>query len=235
MKRILCLALLLFSFFSLFAQIRFAPEIGYNSASVSGKINGQSVDTKRVPGFKAGFFTEIPLMKALFLQAGLSYSRKGYRETIDELATNGQVQMKLTGDIKTKIGYAELPVNLAYKVYMGLEDSGSCFMFFAGPYVGRVLHGRTKGIIESFQSNGGIGMMRTYDIDESTSAGNDPNYNNIRPWDVGLNIGVGYEFAFGLVVRGQYGLGLSNNLPGGGPSNSMKASNMSLSLAYLIP
>lgn len=77
--------------------------------------------------------------------------------------------------------------------------------------------------------------MRTYDIDESTSAGNDPNYNNIRPWDVGLNIGVGYEFAFGLVVRGQYGLGLSNNLPGGGPSNSMKASNMSLSLAYLIP
>ena len=235
MKRILCLALLLFSFSSLFAQIRFAPEIGYNSASVSGKINGQSVDTKRVPGFKAGFFTEIPLVKALFLQAGLSYSRKGYRETIDELATNGQVQMKLTGDIKTKIGYAELPVNLAYKVYMGLEDSGSCFIFFAGPYVGRVLHGRTKGIIESFQSNGGIGMMRTYDIDESTSAGNDPNYNNIRPWDVGLNIGVGYEFAFGLVVRGQYVLGLSNNLPGGGPSNSMKASNMSISLAYLIP
>ena len=235
MNRILFLALLLFSFFSLFAQIRFAPEIGYNSASVSGKINGQSVDTKRVPGFKAGFFTEIPLVKALFLQAGLSYSRKGYRETIDELATNGQVQMKLTGDIKTKIGYAELPVNLAYKVYMGLEDSGSCFIFFAGPYVGRVLHGRTKGIIESFQSNGGIGMMRTYDIDESTSAGNDPNYNNIRPWDVGLNIGVGYEFAFGLVVRGQYVLGLSNNLPGGGPSNSMKASNMSISLAYLIP
>lgn len=115
--------------------------------------------------------------------------------------------------VKTNINYLEVPINLMYKF-----DAGNMkIMAFAGPYLGYALSAKMKAEDEEMELN----------------IGTDENEDDIKPLDLGLNIGAGVQFG-GLQITANYGLGMANLLPGGDSDNYAKNRVIGISVAYLF-
>jgi hypothetical protein len=115
-------------------------------------------------------------------------------------------------DMKMTPGFIEIPVNCLYK----LDLSSAKLLLFAGPYFG-------FGISGSFESDG-------ESVDISYGSGED---NDMKPFDFGLNIGVGAEIQ-NIEVSAQYGLGLANLAPVTTNDTQMKVKVIGISVAYLF-
>jgi hypothetical protein len=147
-----------------YAQSGIGIKAGTNFSAVRG-----SAYTKLMTGAAVGVYAEFPLAKELYLQPNLFYEMKGGK------AKHG-------GDMKVKLNYLTLPVDLVYKPKLG---SGN-LVLGAGPYLGYALSGKIKGDPHGGSFNG----------DRNPFKGN----NDFRRWDAGGHLQVGYEFSNGLTV-----------------------------------
>ena len=112
-------------------------------------------------------------------------------------------------DATTKVNYLEIPVNIAYKLPIpGL-------FAYAGPYLGYALSGTSE--------MAGLSDAMKIGTDDSS---------DIKPTDLGLNIGVGYNLPMKLFVRAQYGLGFANVQPKGDADNMIKNKVLAISVGY---
>lgn len=106
--------------------------------------------------------------------------------------------------------YLTLPLEVVYKV----KPVGSSFFVSAGGYFGYLLSAETD-----------LGNLEINDGDYS--------YKNT---DYGINLGVGYAFEKGLILRAGYTQGLANilNYPQGQTNSHIKNSSFGLTIGYMI-
>lgn len=152
--------------FSSFGQ-RIGVKAGLNMATVA--MDGD-VDTKMLPGIHLGAVAEFEFSENLAFEPGLLFSQKGTDYDVD-------------GDMKTRLSYLDIPLNLRYKM--------GNFFAQAGPQIG-------------------IGLSGTQefgDEEEDIEFGSDDD--QLKRLDFALSFGVGMNFNQ-FQVSANYGLGLAN-------------------------
>jgi hypothetical protein len=105
------------------AQLRIAPEIGFNLTGL--KENGNATDNDMRFTSKAGAILDVPLDSNFYLQPGLFYSMEGQSITDYVVATN----------------YLQVPVNVIYKIGRKSNDR---FFVGLGLYAGYAISDKLK-------------------------------------------------------------------------------------------
>jgi hypothetical protein len=114
-------------------------------------------------------------------------------------------------DTKAVLNYFEVPLNLVYKPLLG---DGNLIVNF-GPYLGYAISGKYKNDI----------------ADTDIEFGSDDT-DNYKPFDMGANIGFGYQLGMGLSFKLNAQLGLINILPDGDSDNLVKNNGFAFSVGY---
>jgi hypothetical protein len=168
--------------------IRPGVEAGINFQNLNGKSqNGDKLTNKLMPGFHGGVNVLIPIAPEIYFQPGLLFSVKGASSDL----------IGIPHDLKIKLNYLELPLNLLYRGQLG--DNFVLLGF--GPYAGYAISGKTivNDVKEKirFENSVGSGASGTY----------------MRAFDAGANIFAGYELSGGLFFTLNAQLGLININP----------------------
>lgn len=191
---------------SSFGQISIDPEIGVNSATLFRKVGNTTVTNKYRGGFNAGIGFQIPIIGGLYFKPGLQYTIVG---DMDE---------QMITSTTTTMHYLRVPMNLGYR----LQLPGNAGAFFAetGPYLGFAMGGTVK--VDN------IPIIGSTETDINFGSEN----NEIKPVDIGMNFGAGYESPWKLYVKINYGLGLQNL--SNSDNSELKNSVWNFNLGYRI-
>ena len=180
----------------------FGVKAGLNFASATNT-------TSAITSFLAGAFANVGLSKSLWLQPGLYYSGKGYKNYENVTYEVG----RFLRDEKCTLSYLQLPLNLVY--HRGIKQGS--FFVGAGPFAAVALNGRLKGYIEQPISNdASITMIRTdYNLKieigkDHSGRMDDYNASGIKRMDFGATALAGFAFNNGLLFNMNYDLGLTN-------------------------
>ena len=206
MKKGISLVSLMMLFVALqsFAQVKFGVLGGLNLSNYT-EIAGTS--PKSNTSFHIGGIAEYGINEKISVQSGLLLSIKG---AAVELSGSG---FSSTSTIKPQ--YLEVPITVAYKIDLGTAK----LQLFGGPYIGIGIGGK---IDASASVTGGPSMSQSTDI----KFGSD-----LARTDFGLNIGAGIEYN-NILLRAQYGLGLSNVSTNS--SSSYENRVIGISLGYMF-
>jgi len=129
-------------------------------------------------------------------------------------SSKGSKYSFLGEEVSISPGFLEIPVNAVYKF-----DVGSMKLFLnAGPYFAYGISGKIKAAGES----------------QSIKFGTDDNA-DIKPFDLGVNFGIGLEIN-NILVSVSYDLGLLNLVPGtdGTDDTDAKTKTIGISVGYLF-
>lgn len=193
-------ALVLLTFHSSSAQVRFGIKAGLNLASLTYSddylsanedLLGGDIKTGIIPAFHAGGQAEFGLAGALGLSAGVQLSVKGG----DIEATGTLFGQNYTATSTIRPMYLQVPVALTYR--------SSGFYAGVGPYVGFGIGGKSKTKAEA----GG----QTEEDSDAIEFGNDAQ-DTFAPLDFGAGLELGYEFG-SIRLSASYNLGLANVVP----------------------
>ena len=210
MKKIF-LSLVLCSFVgAMFAQgAKFGITAGLNTSTVNtNNTEGAKVGYKA--GFQAGVVMDLGITPNFSVIPELNFSQKGAKISFDE---GEKVDWNMT------LNYLTLPINLAYKFDLGMDQK---FMIFAGPYLGYGLSTSNK------MKGGGIEIDPSeYGFDMKFGSTDE----DLNPLDYGLNVGIGYQYTK-IFFKLQYNLGLANLSRYEG--DSMKNSNVAVTVGYMF-
>ncbi|NSL89560.1 PorT family protein [Chitinophaga sp. Mgbs1] len=183
------------------AQVSLGLRGGYVNSWTDFKQSGNGsnrVNTNSLDGWQAGFYLNVPLLKNLHLQPGLSYITKG---TKLETTAGQPSNIFVPGATAIKLKYLELPVNLVYKVPIGIGK----LVIGAGPYAAYCVRGDYDLAI---YSDGKEVQNSSQRVDFKK----DPNVFTtsfrLQRWDAGLNATAGIEFNCYVTVGVNYSLGM---------------------------
>jgi hypothetical protein len=209
------------------AQVELGVVAGGNLSHPSYELAGNSIDHKWAPGFYVGGIVDIALHKNFSIQPGLQLSYKPYYSK-DEV-TLGPITT--TSKISTNPYFLEVPINLVGKVEVG---NGKAFVN-VGPYLAYGIFGKQKSDITVKVGNSSTNTTN----DESIKWGSEESTftkrgDDLKPFDFGLNFGLGYEFNNGFLVNGGYQLGLTNLAPTSNGNTHYKNGMLKLGVGYLF-
>lgn len=173
------------------AQITIAPEVGVHSSLLTSSFKPSSV-----VGFKIGGVVDVPIVAGLHFQPGLFFLTKGSETNTDILDLGTVVVTNKRSSIK--LNTLEVPLNLVYN--LNFKNGGALFGF-AGPYLGCNLNGSEKYTFK-------VGDKTTAEGTNTKLVGSEAN--QLKAFDYGANMGLGYKLPMGLYFRAQYSLGLAN-------------------------
>lgn len=212
-------------------RVSVGPEIGINSTSFSERYNGVDVSDGMRAGFKAGGIVDIGFTRHFSLQPGLFYNMKGAQEQYSTtvVEANGTVR---TSEVRNdfRINYIEMPVNLEFK----FGHRAGQFFFGGGPYLAAALSGTITNVNGTSVVTPTGRVVTSENNSRATARIGNTLSDDIRPFDGGLNLNLGYESAMGLLVRGNLGFGMANILPVGDPDNFIRNWGMGVSVGYLF-
>lgn len=177
---------------------------GVNFFNQTIKADGEKNDDVKIKtGFQIGVDYEIGIAPDFYFAPGLMFATKG-----------GKIQ---EGEITLKWGlnYLEVPLNLVYKPVLG---TGNLIVNF-GPYLGYGIGGKAK--LE----------FGDEDLEEDINFGSGED-DDLKPFDMGANIGFGYQLGMGLSFKLNAQLGLINILPEGDSDNLIKNNGFAFSVGY---
>ena len=173
--------------------------VGAQSASLSikGGLNmsnfyGDNLNDKSIqPGFHIGVGADLEFLHNVSLQTGLFFSTKGAKYTFNS---------GITDDVEFNVNssYIQLPIHIAYKIDV---TPGTKLVFHAGPYLAYGVGGKRK-----ITSNFGGGFENYFGKPDVNTF--DKKW-GIKPFDVGVGIGVGAEFGLIFIDLG-WDMGLMN-------------------------
>ncbi len=208
--RTICMIAMLTIYLPTQAQFKLGAKAGLNVCNVN-YADFEGFDTKWRPSFHVGATAEYGLSESFALQFGLMYTRKGYTVTVSELTEMEGVPFQADVKIKTNLNYLEIPIQAVYKI--------NKLQIYAGPYVAFGMGGKAKAnlsvssplVPDVADELGSETTLRPVfgKYDPKDVPENEGVYNAL---DIGLNVGVGYEFGPVLVNAG-YSLGLSKIAP----------------------
>lgn len=202
----------------LMAQVTFGPKAGITLSKYGYKFSDEASFTEPTSKYKLGpalgVVMNLQINDFLAFQPSLMYSKKG--SGID-VADQESGDANITGYFREKISYLELPLNLA----VGLKLGNVKFQIFAGPYFAYAIAGKQKwdyeeninGVREDIKGDRKIKFVNEVPEDR------DEDVSYQRPFDIGLNFGVGYKIDNILLNLG-YAMGFSNMQPDHPDDNS---------------
>lgn len=157
-------------------------ELRSSSTSNSTMTTSTTSSSGTLPGFAAGLFLEAPLGREFSIQPEIDYSLKGAkaRNTIDGSDYS----------FKENLGYIAVPVLFKYK-----PQAIRGFNVFAGPEFGFLASAKDVG--------------STYSGSTSSNTKTDVS-GGFKKFDLGLDIGVGYDIVRNFGIDARYGFGLTN-------------------------
>ncbi len=188
-----------------FAEVKYCLLGGLNSSKYT---EIAEITIKSNTSYHFGGIAEYGIFDKISVESGLLFSIKG---AIEEYSDR---DLDITTTIKPK--YIEVPINIAYKIDLGTAK----LHLFGGPYVGIGIGGKVD-VNVSVMSSG-----RVNSFSRDIKFGSD-----LARTDFGLNFGAGIEYK-NILLRSQYGLGLSNVSP-----NSLSTYEnrvLGISLGYLF-
>lgn len=170
-------------------ELQYGAKLGMNLANLDV---GTTVESEMKIGFHTGFYVLIPLADRVSLEPGVYYSTKGAK-------TEEKGVMEFFGEVvaydvegKTTLKYLDIPVLVRFNVISGLN-------VFIGPQFSYLL-GNKAEVKGSISYNG---------IEEAISE-SDNSTEGMNKIDLGLVMGLGYQFDNGLNLNVGYDLGMSN-------------------------
>jgi len=181
---------------------KFGVKAGGN-LMMAGDFNvlGNTYTSKYVPGFQAGFFLDLPLSEKLSFMPEVLYAQKGgkFESTIGNT----------TGEIKTRVGYIDVPVLLSFNATPMLS-------LMVGPQASFVVNQSTKTYVNGVETAAtsstddfrsaiaggvvGLGYKITpkvnlnarYSMDFQSAANDDINQDKSRFSGFALSLGFGF-------------------------------------------
>ncbi len=212
-------------------RISVGPEIGINFTNLRTDWDDYDVDNEMIPGLKVGGIVDIGVTRMFSIQPGLFFSMKGAQNDFTRTfsAPGGVYRERI--ERRTRINYMEIPLNFQFR--FGHFRRGGFFLG-AGPYLAIATGGKVDYERTTRLQNGG-GTIRdreedTYDLE----IGNDPDDDDIKGADAGINMNLGYMGPHGFFVRGNMGIGLANIIPDGDDDYSAKNFGVSATVGFLF-
>lgn len=146
----------------------------------------------------------------------MSYSQKGFKADGLIFESNFDPKTGDTASITTliyKVHTIEFPINFLYE--LSLKKMGKLF-FVTGLYFGANIGGMQKLKSDNFEEERELKFGEKQTDDDYVA-------------DIGLNVGIGYQFPFRIYTRLQYSLGVPDFLN----SNAMKKNRiLSIGVGY---
>jgi hypothetical protein len=191
----------------------FGVRAGVNFTNMNGEdLNGKDLNYDIKTGFNIGVNAEIPVATDFYLQPGLLFSTKGYKESIPGTSD----------DAKYNVSYLEIPINFLYKPVLG---PGKLLLGF-GPYIGLGIGGKIKYPGEDAKIK--------FKNDVSTADLNSDNAYQ-KGLDFGGNLLAGYELSSKISFQLNAQLGMSNLVPkvnGTKLDSKLKNTGFGISIGY---
>jgi hypothetical protein len=185
-----------------FAQVSIGAQGGVTMANPTIEApSGLNYESKSRIGLQAGLMFDIPLGEGgLRVMPEIKYANKVHGFNVANVTLPGVGTFNYSG--KANVSYIEVPVNLAYAF-----GGDTKFIIGAGPYAGYGLNGKSEVTVAS-----GSTVIQTTTEDVSFGTGNA----EIKRLDFGANAMAGVLLNNGLMLKVNYGLGLTNLYAAGG-------------------
>ena len=183
----------------------FGVNAGFTLSSYTLKVEGEKSTSKSKVGFTGGVVAGLPLGGGVSFRPALNFTQMG-----GVLKESGY---KST----TTMNFIELPLNFVYKVVA----PASSFFAGLGPSLAYGISGKYKDEFDGDVEEGDINF----------GSGDD---DDLKPFNVGGNVIVGFEFAGGLFIAANYNLGLSNLFIDGDKDNSFKTGYAGLRVGFMF-
>jgi hypothetical protein len=210
--------------------LKIGPEVGVGMATMYQTIDGDKYDHNYKLNFRAGVALDLRISTSFYLQSGLFISGKNGTET--KFQRTYKIGSGLPGIYKDKrdyeVTYLNVPVYFLYKT--GKEFDDPHLFFGIGPSFNYAIGGRYN---QEF-TNGVNGVDRPTFKNHSIDLGNEFKKDNLRAFDIGANVTVGYQTVMGLYFRGYWGIGLLNLTPSGDKDNQIRNFGGGISVGYLF-
>jgi len=175
--------------------IRFGIKAGGNAASFNDQdvsLNNQKL------GFHAGVLVNIPLSKKFALQPEVLYNQLGAKSVISSSeVTTGATTVKTREDVSSTLNYISVPLMLQMR-------PTEKFYIEAGPEFSYFINGKNKGQRTIESTTGGVTTT------ETSSTSEDINKDDIKKFNVGLGLGLGYDFTHNFGINARYVNSLTN-------------------------
>lgn len=202
-------------------QIKAGPEAGLNFSDTWLKIDGNKYKSSMAPGFKLGGVVDFGFSDLISFQPGIFFTQKGATTTLSSYDSSGAY---ISVKNKIRINYIEVPLNVLFNI--GYSHEGH-FMVGGGPYVSFAVGGKKK--LKYAQPISGISQETTESLSIGGAATDD-----VKSMDWGFNFTGGYQWRAGVILRGQFGFGIPNILPGGNSDNHLRNWGFGVSAGYLF-
>jgi len=215
----------IFNIASAQTRIGVTAGIDYSNVTIKNEI-GEKDNTQSVPGIHLGITADIPMVSNFFIQPGISYSRKGFKQ-----ATGGFFGSATNFNVNAD--YIEIPVLLLYKPQL----IGGHLLLGAGPYIGFGTGGNWRSDSDIIVG-GDMNIGKKGDVifrNNAANGGSLESYIYGRPVDYGANFLLGYEFLNKLFIQLNSQIGLANLQPRFEEAQSagkLKNSTIGISLGY---
>lgn len=190
-----------------FAQTTFGVKLGPSFSSLASKTDGSKETSKMLVGLAGGVYANLPLVPEFYIQPSLMYEGKGGKDK--------------NSDIKTRLNYLTLPIDLLFKPEM--PNGSGAWIIGVGPYLGYGFSGKASGnvgggevSIDPFKDNGQTGGAV------------------LKRFDAGANVQLGYEMANGFNIGLNAELGLINLLNNGDNDNSVRNTSFGVNVGYTL-
>jgi hypothetical protein len=184
---LLALATTAFSLASKAQNVTYGVRAGINFQNLNGEdAAGHDYSYDMRTGFNIGVNAEVPVAPDFYVQPGLLFSTKGAKWNV----TNNS-------DLKIKLSYVEIPINVLYKPALG---PGKLLLGF-GPYIGIGVGGKIKG------------TGSDVDVQFKNDASSTEVYRTYKRMDFGGNLLAGYELSSKISFQLNAQLGMTNLMP----------------------
>ena len=186
MKKIITL----FTLVAIAAQIAQAQKssfgftAGATLSKLTSKFEGTSLSTQSKIGFTAGIIGDIPISKDFSFMPALNFVQKGGKSKSESFENT------------TNLNYIEIPLNFVYRTP---GQSGHLFIG-AGPSFAYGISGKTKANFQMEQMEEKVKFGSSIEDD-------------FKPFEIGANILLGYQFKNGFNIAANYNTGLNNISP----------------------
>ncbi|KAA0130176.1 PorT family protein [Chryseobacterium sp. SN22] len=174
-------------------KVKEPVRFGIKGAATAAQFSEQQLTAKNQKiGFNAGVFVNVPLTEKFALQPEVLYNQMGAKSVISDNEVNtGTTTVRTRQDYSTTLNYISVPVMLQMKP----TDN---FYVEAGPEVSYFVDGKNKG--EQTISTTTSGTTTTQTVSASESIDKD----NIKKFNLGFGVGLGYYFTPHLGINARY-------------------------------